>query len=100
MAEFHGFIARVYTVLPRLERCSTMMSFSTRRGSFERTRLALYRALLILLALVAMGITGSGQRTTLPAKLEHYLNTAGALSRDERQLLLAGQPVTKLLDSD
>ena len=59
-----------------------------------------HRVLLIPLAMLVMGTTGSGQRTALPVKLENYVNSAGRLSAQERQLLVAGQPVTKLLDAD
>lgn len=54
----------------------------------------------MLASALVMGQTGSGPRRALPAKLESYLNSAGALSAEERQQLLAGQPITKLLDAD
>ena len=39
MSEFHSFIARVYTVLPRNTwRCLAMVALSTRRASFDCTR--------------------------------------------------------------
>jgi hypothetical protein len=77
-----------------------MVESRTGRGPFGLIGLAQYRVLLILLGTLVMGITASGQRTALPAKLENYLNSAGKFSAEERQLLVAGQPVTKLLDSD
>ena len=58
------------------------------------------RAVLILLAMLVVGSRAAGQRTALPAKLESYFNSAGAISAEQRRQLLAGQPITKLLDAD
>jgi hypothetical protein len=55
---------------------------------------------LVCLALLPAAVTGSAQRTALPAKLETYLATAGKISGDQRRLLLSGQPLSKLLDAD
>jgi hypothetical protein len=64
-------------------------------------RVARYRAPLTVLATLVIVITVAGQRAVFPLKLESYLDTAAArLSADERQLFVAGQPVTKLLDAD
>jgi hypothetical protein len=54
----------------------------------------------VLLATLLLGTTGFGRRPAFPPKLENYLNSAGTLSAEERKLLVAGQPVTKLLDAD
>jgi hypothetical protein len=54
----------------------------------------------MLLAVLALDATAAGQQTELPARLESYFKSAGALSRSQRQQLLAGQPITKLLDAD
>ena len=45
---------------------------------------------------------GTAQRTAapLPARLEQYLKSAVGLSASERNRLIAGEPVTKLLDAD
>ena len=56
--------------------------------------------LLFLLAAVIVATPAAEQRTALPAKLESFLNSAGALSRGERSRLVAGQAVTTLLDGD
>jgi hypothetical protein len=77
-----------------------MVKSSTGQGLFVRIGGAQYRVLLILLAMLVMGITGSAQRTALPVKLENYVNSAGKLSAEERQQLVVGQPVTKLLEAD
>lgn len=77
-----------------------MQTSSTPRGVFAATGVAPYRVLPFLLASLVLGTTASGQRTGFPVKLENYLKSAGALSRDQRNQLLAGQPVTKLLDGD
>jgi hypothetical protein len=61
---------------------------------------ALYRASLSLLVILAMGTAVAEQRSVFPPKLEKYFNSVGALSRGEREQLLAGQPITKLLDAD
>lgn len=63
-------------------------------------RVARYRAPLTVLATLVIGITVAGQRAVFLLKLESYLDTAARLSADERQLLVAGQPVTNLLDAD
>jgi hypothetical protein len=55
---------------------------------------------LILPAILVAGSMGSGQQPTLPATLENYLDSAGALAAEERRLLMAGQPITKLLEAD
>ena len=75
-----------------------MARSGTRRGAFARV--APHRAVLILLAMLVLGTTGSGRRTALPARLESYFTSAGVLSADERKQLLAGQPITELLDAD
>lgn len=54
---------------------------------------------LALLAIVMMSAAGAGQEGTFPPRLEKYF-AAVKLSRGERQRLLAGQPITKLLDAD
>jgi hypothetical protein len=77
-----------------------MVKSSMRPGFSVPTGVAQYRARLILLGTLATGLTASGQPTTLPVKLENFIKSAGGLSRQERTLLLAGQPVTKLLDAD
>jgi hypothetical protein len=76
-----------------------MVTFSSCRAA-ARIRGAQYRAVLSLLDAVVMGTAADGQRNAFPPKLENYFNSAGALSRGERQELLAGRPITKLLDSD
>jgi len=43
---------------------------------------------------------GSGQGGPVPARLEHYLANVVRLTADERQRLVKGQPVTKLLEAD
>jgi hypothetical protein len=63
-------------------------------------RRAQFGALLGLLATLAMGTAGAAPHGAFPSKLEQYFDSAGALSRGERQQLLAGQPITKLLDAD
>jgi len=56
----------------------------------------------VLLLLIGFGTAArtSGQGPAFPARLASYFNSAGVLSAGERQQLLAGQPVTKLLASD
>jgi hypothetical protein len=76
-----------------------MVNFSSCRSAI-RIRGAQYRAALSLLAILGMGAAGAGQQSVFPPKLEKYFNSAGALSRDERQQLVAGQPITKLLDAE
>lgn len=58
------------------------------------------RALLVLVAALAMETAGVGQQPTLPDRLESYFNRTGVLSANERKALVAGRPVTALLDSD
>lgn len=74
-----------------------MVMSSRSRGA--RARRPIGGCLLLLIALV-MPATVSGQRMALPAKLENYLESAGAFSARDRQQLLGGQPVTTLLDAD
>ena len=67
------------------------------------TRLGMYLVVVFPCALnlvFAAEPSGGVQRTPLPATVETYLNTAGRLSAGERQRLIAGQPITKLLDGD
>jgi hypothetical protein len=59
-----------------------MQTSSAPRGLFVATAAAQYRAFPILLASIVLGTTASGQRTGFPVKLENYLNSAGALSRN------------------
>lgn len=56
--------------------------------------------LLTLVGVLMTGSAGSGQGAAFPDKLEKYFASAGALSADERQQFMAGQPITKLLDAD
>lgn len=51
--------------------------------------------LVFVAAHIAMAQSGS-----FPARLESYLNDAVRLTRGERQRLLNGEPVTRLLDAD
>lgn len=77
-----------------------MVTSSTRRRVLAPWLVLRCGALPIFLALFVMGTTGSGQQPVLPEKLEHFINTAAKLSASERELLVSGQAVTKLLDSD
>jgi hypothetical protein len=76
-----------------------MVNFSSCRSA-TKIRGAQYRVPLSLLAILAIGTAGAGQQGAFPPKLEKYFNSAGALSRDERQQLIAGQPITKLLEAE
>ena len=55
-------------------------------------------ALLVGLAAAAPLVTAQGG--AFPARLDSYLTAGVKLSRSERQRLLKGQPLTKLLDAD
>ncbi len=57
-------------------------------------------ALLTFLALLLAGSASHGQGAAFPDRLEKYFASAGALSASERQQLMAGQPITKMLDAD
>lgn len=59
-----------------------------------------HRAELSLVLLLAAAITGSAQPTALPERVQRYLNNAGRLSAGAQRTLLAGQPVTTLLEGD
>ena len=67
----------------------------SRPGRFRGPRLA-----LTLLALLLLGTTGSGLQARFPALLDKYLEHTARLSPAEREQLMAGQPVTRLLDAD
>jgi hypothetical protein len=70
------------------------------RTDGELRRVLRIRLALTFVTTLVVGITGSAQRAALPTKLENYFNTTGALSAEEHQQLVAGQPITKLLDAD
>src|SRR5690554_2940282 len=56
--------------------------------------------LLAVLVVVTSHVATTAQRASFPARLETYLTNAVRLTGDERQRLLNGEPVTKLLDAD
>jgi len=56
--------------------------------------------LLAILVLVTSHVATTAQSRSFPARLDTYLTNAVKLTGDERQRLLNGDPVTKLLDAD
>jgi len=56
--------------------------------------------LLAVVVLVASHVATTAQSRSFPARLDTYLTNAVKLTGDERQRLLNGDPVTKLLDAD
>ena len=53
-----------------------------------------------LLILIGLATTSPHGQAQLPARLDQYMTTVVKLSAAQRTQLLAGQPVTKLLDTD
>jgi hypothetical protein len=51
-------------------------------------------------ALLVLATHSAAQNAPLPARLDNYLTSAVMLTTSERQRLLRGEPVTKLLDAD
>ena len=49
---------------------------------------------------LVLGVATSGQPQRLPTRLQNYLASAGTFSAEERAALVAGQPVTRLLEGD
>jgi hypothetical protein len=56
--------------------------------------------LLVVLVLTTSDMATRAQSQVFPARLETYLTNAVRFTGDERQRLLNGEPVTKLLDAD
>ena len=65
---------------------------------FFTTRIAVALVCFVLAADSVGTIQGGG--AAFPARLEHYLTHGAKLTPDERNRLLNGQPVTKMLDAD
>lgn len=59
-------------------------------------------SVLVATLMIAVAPATSGQRvaSALPSRLEEYLRSAVRLTVKERALLIAGEPVTKLLSAD
>lgn len=60
----------------------------------------MWRVVLMAVAFGAMVPANAGEVSSLPPALERFLASSVKPSRSEREHLLAGEPVTKLLDSD
>ncbi len=66
-----------------------------------RARACSLTSLIVLLALATAGASHRGQgKASLPARLDSYIKSEVKLTPEEQEQLLAGQPVTQLLDSD
>jgi hypothetical protein len=64
------------------------------------THIAITAAAILLTAESVATTQGNRPGAALPERLEHYLTYAVKLTPDERNLLLSGRPVAKLLEGD
>jgi len=68
---------------------------------FQYLGLLVRRVLSVLAAIVVIApISAVPEQAVFPGELETYLNSSVRLTAAERQSLLAGAPVTKILDAD
>lgn len=87
---------KCYRILHRVRQCDVPNTNAATRMSAPPPRWL--RALLVAPVVAAGLVTAQGR--TFPARLESYLTGDLKLSRNERQRLLNGEPLTKLLDAD